>query len=186
MRRSRSRQKLLTTGFPCKKRRPFPDEGRENHIALLRGGDPDALRCQRLRAVLDIGGEEEQSQPAGACRAGNWQGQAWQFCDNYSMWFRRRDWCCSGFETYYENAGCRGQAYLVHRDHRGEPAFTLQFRAVDKGVGADVDRPYRITRARFSYCPSCGTKRSKFYRDRIDELYRPDLLLHESWPPTDE
>src|SRR5689334_17671921 len=100
------------------------------------------------------------------------------------MWFKKGDWCCSHFKSCYENAGNRGPAFLVHRDHLGGPAFTLQFRAADKGeMGGTINTPYPLTLisdSRFFHCPYCGTNLAKFYRDRIDELYRPDLLQHES------
>ena len=93
-----------------------------------------------------------------------------------------------GFKACYESAGQRGHSYLVHRNYRGEPAFTSQHRAVGKGFGEDLNTTFPvslITDSRINFCPTCGENLAKFYAKRIDELYRPDLLITEEWPPTD-
>ncbi len=93
-----------------------------------------------------------------------------------------------GFQAGYDAAGLRGHAYLVHRNYLGAPAFTSQYRAVEKGAGDDINcsEPVSIVSdLRINYCPTCGANLAKFYAKRIDELYRSGFLLSEDWPPAD-
>lgn len=87
-----------------------------------------------------------------------------------------------GFQAGYEAAGLRGHAYLVHRNYLGAPAFTSQYRAVEKETGADLtcsDPVSLVIDSRINYCPTCGTNLAKFYAKRIDELDRPGFLISE-------
>ena len=99
------------------------------------------------------------------------------------MWFRKRYWCCSLFESRYGNAGHTGPAFIASRDYFGEPAFTLQFRAFEKDVAVDFVHPAPMTfisDSRFFHCPYCGTNLKTFYGSRVDELDRPGFLISEA------
>jgi hypothetical protein len=89
-------------------------------------------------------------------------------------------WCCIPFKTWYEAAGERGAAILVGRNSGGKPEFIIQHRAVDKGIDLLPPTEFPVTlisEIDISYCPWCGRKLDKWYRDSVDDLYRPDLKI---------
>ena len=63
-----------------------------------------------------------------------------------------------------------------------KPFFSLQFRAVEGGSEQKVSVPPNVamslvTDLGVQFCPWCGEKLTKFYRSRINDLYRPDLAI---------
>jgi hypothetical protein len=89
-------------------------------------------------------------------------------------------WCCPGFEWHYSNAANRGVAILVGSDSRGEPAFTLQYRAVEKGSEELVSSANPISLVidvGMQYCPWCGKHLATCYGKYVNELYRPSLKI---------
>lgn len=90
------------------------------------------------------------------------------------------NWCCSTFNVRYEHAGEMGFATLVGRDVGGKPQFVIQHRAVHKELEQAVkpEVPTRVvSEIPIAFCPWCGRKLDKWYGQRVDGLYRPDLKL---------
>ena len=89
-------------------------------------------------------------------------------------------WCCSNFQSAYDNGGERGESVLVLRDYFGKAAFALQHRCSDKAVEPTPVTDYPIawvTQSRIFFCPWCGKKLEKWYREPIDRLLRPELSI---------
>jgi hypothetical protein len=89
-------------------------------------------------------------------------------------------WCCIGFKSGYEAAGQSGSAILIGRDSLGNPAFILQYRAVDKGEETQIqsDIPASIIiDVRIVFCSWCGVNLYKWYGKNIDSLYRNGLEI---------
>jgi hypothetical protein len=92
-------------------------------------------------------------------------------------------WCCSGFQSSYENAGQRGTAFLIGRDSLGKPDFVFQFRAVE----IDKEFPFpkteipisTVSDIRINFCPTCGSNLEKWYGKYVDSLYRKGLRVLE-------
>ena len=94
-------------------------------------------------------------------------------------------WCCLGFEGNYYEAGQRSIGILVGVDSEGRPEFTLQYRAVGKGIEqsviaktANVEAPISwVVDVRMRYCPWCGCDLEKWYGEVAPALFRPDLKI---------
>lgn len=90
------------------------------------------------------------------------------------------EWCCLAFEGWYGQAGERGIGILIGRDSEGYPQFTLQYRAVERGLEKSVvaEVPTSIVLdVQLQYCPWCGRRLGKWYSKHIDALYRPDFKI---------
>src|SRR5260370_15452851 len=90
-------------------------------------------------------------------------------------------WCCDAFKNSYDLAGDRSIAVLVDRDTDGAPEFLLQSRAFVKGeeppgLSTTVAMSL-VTESQMQFCPWCGRKLIKWYRDDIDALIRPGLKV---------
>ena len=92
-------------------------------------------------------------------------------------------WCCLGFEGHYNEAGKRGSSVLIGRDSTDRPEFTLQFRTVDKGneqfISSSNERiPFStVVDVGMRHCPWCGRDLENWYKDNVDDLYKPDLKI---------
>lgn len=89
-------------------------------------------------------------------------------------------WCCFGFKAGYENAGRRGSAMLVGRNHFGDPAITLQVRTVALGQEEYVRSECLasiVTDVVITFCPWCGVDAVKWYGNYVDKLFREGLKI---------
>jgi len=89
-------------------------------------------------------------------------------------------WCCPAFKGWYEQAGERGIGVLIGRDSEGLPQFTIQYRAVDKGLDSSVKSDVPISLVidvSFQFCPWCGRELNRWYGKHINELYRNGLKI---------
>jgi hypothetical protein len=88
-------------------------------------------------------------------------------------------WCCKGFEWYYQQAGERDFAMLVGRDEQGDPVFILQHRAIRMGDSLEsTEVPLSlVSETRILFCPWCGRSLVRWYRKAIDQLARPGLRI---------
>lgn len=78
------------------------------------------------------------------------------------------------------NAGHQGAGLLVGRDSLGEPEFMMQYRVMDTGQEIDFTSAGPIALVvdvRLVFCPWCGRNLEKWYRNIIDDLYRPHLKI---------
>jgi hypothetical protein len=87
------------------------------------------------------------------------------------------DWCCRIFQGWFQQAGSRGLAVFVSTKAGPEPAFILQYRALDPGREAPyTDYPLSsVVHVQIQFCPWCGANLKNFYRDTFRELDRPNL-----------
>lgn len=83
------------------------------------------------------------------------------------------NWCCPGLEFQYSRGGDRGVAVL-YKDIDGEVKFSLQFRALERGVTRLANAPpipvSLIEQIPISYCPWCGKQLVKHYRKQVERL----------------
>ena len=89
-------------------------------------------------------------------------------------------WCCVGFESFYGEAGHQGAGILVGRDSLGDPEFIMQYRAADADHKLEFtgkDPVASVVDIRLQYCPWCGRNLEEWYRNRIEDLYRPHLKI---------
>jgi hypothetical protein len=88
-------------------------------------------------------------------------------------------WCCKVFQGWFEEAGKRGLGVFVSTKGDPEPAFILQYRALDPGVPApQPDSPLSfVSDVRIHFCPWCGADLKRSYRDRFPELDRSELQV---------
>jgi hypothetical protein len=88
-------------------------------------------------------------------------------------------WCCKVFQGWFEEAGKRGLGVFVSTPDHSEPAFILQYRALDPGVPVpQTDFPLSsVSDVHIHFCPSCGANLKKLYRDSFRELDRPELRV---------
>lgn len=95
-----------------------------------------------------------------------------------------RKWCCSGFQSNYEQAGHRGFSVLIEKDDYLGARFLIQCRTVED---SDQERLHRIlersdfpvsiiTTTGMMFCPWCGTNLKRFYGKRAAELDRPGIF----------
>lgn len=88
-------------------------------------------------------------------------------------------WCCMGFQGNFQMAGSRGVAVFVSTRGESEPAFILEFRALDAGAPVPyTDYPLSsVSQIQLQFCPWCGVRLREWYRDTFRELDRSDLAL---------
>lgn len=105
---------------------------------------------------------------------------------------RGETWCCYFLEGRYRQAGQPGLSFLVHRDKGGRPCFYLMFKgreAIPSASGpTSCEKGGTCTIQRLCFCPCCGKDLDKWYRDKVDELARPELQkeLEAQLPPVAE
>jgi hypothetical protein len=88
-------------------------------------------------------------------------------------------WCCKVFQGWFEEAGKRGLGVFVSTRGDSEPAFILQYRALDPGVPLPrTESPLSsISDVHIHFCPWCGANLGRVYRDNFRELDRSELQL---------
>jgi hypothetical protein len=91
------------------------------------------------------------------------------------------DWCCKAFQWSFEEAGKRGFSIIATRDGEGHVRFLLQHRVADlgnelqvKGTGFPVSL---VSQSGIQFCPWCGHKLSKWYKNIMDEFMHPELSI---------
>jgi len=88
--------------------------------------------------------------------------------------------CCLAFQDHHQNAGERTFSVLVDRDSSKEAAFIFQHRALEPGdqLPASLQVPVStVSEVRIRFCPWCGRRLSRWYKNWIDELRRPGLRI---------
>jgi hypothetical protein len=88
-------------------------------------------------------------------------------------------WCCLAFKERFEVAGLRGFAVFVSTRDDSVPAFIFQHRSLDQGASlTQTNVPLSLfADAQIHYCPWCGVKLAKHYKDSYQELERSDLKV---------
>jgi hypothetical protein len=88
-------------------------------------------------------------------------------------------WCCTIFHGWFGEAGKRGLAVFVATRGHAEPAFILQFRALDPGGREPhTDAPLSlVSQIHIHFCPWCGADLKERYRDTIRELDKSELQV---------
>lgn len=92
-------------------------------------------------------------------------------------------WCCSGFQSGWEQAGHRGFGIIVSQDSIGEPRFVLQFRMADVDKEASITFPTTpvpistVGEMGLVYCPWCGRNLAERYASVVKVLSQPELLI---------
>jgi hypothetical protein len=88
-------------------------------------------------------------------------------------------WCCKVFQGWFEGAGERGFGVFVSTHDDPEPAFILQYRALDPGVPVpQTDFPLSfVSDVHIHFCPWCGADLKRAYRDSFRELDRSELQV---------
>ena len=88
-------------------------------------------------------------------------------------------WCCPNFEDAFLQAGTRGLGILVVQDDEaGPPRFVLQHRAVDLHKKPNYEGSVPLTLVcdnTISFCPWCGRKLKRWYRQQWSALLRPEI-----------
>jgi hypothetical protein len=89
------------------------------------------------------------------------------------------EWCCKVFQGWFDCAGERGLGVFVSAQGNSEPAFILQFRALDPGVPIPhMDTPLSsVSDVHIHFCPWCGTDLRKWYRLNLRALDRSELRV---------
>ncbi len=88
-------------------------------------------------------------------------------------------WCCEVFQGWFEEAGKRGLGVFVATEGDSDPAFILQYRALDR----DAPVPYTafplssVSEVHIRFCPWCGANLRKSYRRSFGELDRSELRV---------
>lgn len=88
-------------------------------------------------------------------------------------------WCCMGFQAHVLAAGSRGSGIFVSTRDTSEPAFILQFRALEPGAAVpQTESPLSsITDLQIQFCPWCGANLKKVYGDAYKDLDRSYLQV---------
>jgi hypothetical protein len=88
-------------------------------------------------------------------------------------------WCCAAFQGWFEHAGNRGLGVFVSTRGGPEPAFILQYRALDRGVPLPHTDSLlsSVSDVHIHFCPWCGSELRKWYRDDLRELDRSELQV---------
>jgi hypothetical protein len=88
-------------------------------------------------------------------------------------------WCCKVFQGWFEEAGKRGLGVFVSTRDDSEPAFILQFRALDPSVPVPhTEFPLSAASdVHIHFCPWCGANLKKWYRDNLRELDKSELRV---------
>ncbi len=88
-------------------------------------------------------------------------------------------WCCEVFHGWFDEAGKRGLGVFVSMQDDSEPAFILQYRALDPGASVPyTDFPLSfVSQVHIRFCPWCGARLIKAYRTTTRELDRSDLQV---------
>jgi hypothetical protein len=94
-------------------------------------------------------------------------------------------WCCSAFKNSYDAAGDRSIAVLVDRYGDGDSEFILQSRAFVKGEEPSDLRTSvpmsLVTESHIEFCPWCGRKLAKWYKNDVDVLTRPGYKIDKGF-----
>ena len=88
-------------------------------------------------------------------------------------------WCCGVFQGWFQEAGKRGLGVFVSTRDGPEPAFILQYRALDPGATVPyTDSPLSfVSDMHIHFCPWCGANLKKVYRSTFHELDRSELRV---------
>ena len=88
-------------------------------------------------------------------------------------------WCCKVFQGWFEEAGKRGLGVFSSTRDGSEPAFILQYRALDPGSPVpNTGFPLSsVSEVHIHFCPWCGANLKKAYRDTLRELDRSELQV---------
>lgn len=89
-------------------------------------------------------------------------------------------WCCAQFQDRFLTAGERGMGVFVSQREGDDPAFVIQFRALDKDNKTILSLPFPIATicdTGILYCPWCGHELRKWYKHHLKELIRNDLVV---------
>ncbi len=88
-------------------------------------------------------------------------------------------WCCKVFQGWFETAGTRAIGVFASMLDSGEPAFILQYRALDSGSPIPITNyPFStVSDVHIQFCPWCGVRLKEFYRDTYRELDRSSLRV---------
>ena len=88
-------------------------------------------------------------------------------------------WCCKVFQGWFEESGKRGIGVFVSTRDNSEPAFILQYRALDPSSPVpDTQFPISsISDVHIHFCPWCGANLRKAYRKSFRELDRSELQV---------
>ena len=88
-------------------------------------------------------------------------------------------WCCSVFQGWFEEAGKRGLGVFVSTQGGSDPAFILQYRALDPGVPVPPtdSQLSSVSDVHIHFCPWCGSDLGKWYRGDLRELDRSELQV---------
>jgi len=88
-------------------------------------------------------------------------------------------WCCKVFQGWFETAGTRGIGVFASTLENGEPAFILQYRALDpESPVPNTNYPLSsVSDVHIQFCPWCGVRLKEFYRDTYRQLDRSSLRV---------
>jgi hypothetical protein len=88
-------------------------------------------------------------------------------------------WCCKVFQGWFSKAGKRGLSVFVATQGDSDPAFILQYRALDPGAPVPhMDSPLSsVSDVSIHFCPWCGANLKKLYRGSFEELDRSELRV---------
>jgi hypothetical protein len=89
------------------------------------------------------------------------------------------NWCCVVFQGWCQQAGQRGVALFVSTRESADPAFILQYRALDPDAPIPrTNSPLSsVSDVQIHYCPWCGADLKKTYRTTFRELDRSELQV---------
>lgn len=88
-------------------------------------------------------------------------------------------WCCKVFQGWLGEAGKRGIGVFVAIEGDSDPAFILQYRALDEEAPVP-HTPFplsSVSEVNINFCPWCGANLKKSYRDSFRELDRSELRV---------
>jgi len=88
-------------------------------------------------------------------------------------------WCCKVFQGWFAEAGKRGIGVFVATQGDSDPAFILQYRALDQDTPMPhTDFPLSsVSEVHIRFCPWCGAELKKSYRGSFLELDRSELRV---------
>lgn len=93
-------------------------------------------------------------------------------------------WCCTGFRAHFTDLPLRGFRIEVVKDFDGEFGFILKSQAVAPKDAPFLKPPVPVSvtsEIRFLYCPWCGKKTHKTYKNQYGLLRGlSERLLPES------
>jgi hypothetical protein len=83
------------------------------------------------------------------------------------------------FEGYFQMAGSRGLGVFVSTRDGSDPALILQYRATDPGARIPyTELPMSlVTDVHVQFCPWCGVRLHKWYRNVLRSLDRSELKV---------